>query len=70
MDPTQTLIDLISALEQFEESYEEDPKSDDTEMLRTEVIGHLNALTNWFGPLNGYPPEISEIDFEREADDD
>jgi hypothetical protein len=66
VDPTQALIDLMTALDELEAAFEDDPKSEAVELLRTEAIGHLNALSNWLGPLNGFPPKVSEIDFEDE----
>lgn len=70
MDPTQTLIELIQSLEELEIEFDEDPKSKATELARTEALGRLDALRNWLGPLNGFPPKISDIDFEAENEDD
>lgn len=70
MDPTETFIQLVQTLEEFEEEYKIDPKSEATEVARTESIGLLKALQEWLGPLEGHPPEISEIDFELDDEDE
>ncbi len=74
MDPTETLIRLLSTLQQLEDAYDEDPKGEQQELFRTEAIGHLKAMTDWLGPLHGHPPAISDIDLDgdedREEDDD
>ena len=62
MDPTQTLIDLLTALQRFETEFAKDPKSEASEQQRTEAIGQLDALRQWLGPLDGAPPNVSEIE--------
>lgn len=70
LDPTQAFIDLVDALTRMEAAFDEDPKSEATELARTEAIGHLNALSHWLHALNGFPPAISELDFNEDDNDD
>lgn len=70
MDPTETLIAGLDALQKLEDAYEDDPKGEEQEQARTEAIGHFKALIDWLGPLNGHPPAISDIDLDGDSDDD
>jgi hypothetical protein len=70
MDPTQVLIELLNALQELEDEHEDNPAGEAAELARTEAIGKLNALSEWLGPLNGFPPKISTIDLDADPDDE
>jgi len=68
MDPTQTLIDLLSTLQDLEQAHEDDAISEETAELREQAVSQLESLREWLGPLAGYPPKISEVELDSDED--
>lgn len=63
MDPTERLIDLMSALERLEEAHidNNEPDGEEAQAARADAISALGDLQEWLEELNGSPPLVSEV---------
>jgi len=63
MDPTETLIEFLSALQRLEVACDEgDCEGEEASAARNDAIGHGMNLIEWLRDLNGAPPKVSDID--------